>query len=181
MKFILLDRDGVINVDREDYIKNLMEFNFFPGTLDALFNFFSEGFDVFVFTNQACISKGLTTLNHVNDIHKFININIQPHFIKHFFICPHTDEMNCNCRKPKDGMIKELINNFPGYDLDACFVVGDNIRDLIPAFDNQLKRVLVKTGNGINAMNDKLLPNDTLIFENLYDFSISKWISSHEK
>ena len=108
-RVVFLDRDGVINQDSPDYIKNWAEFHFLPGSLTAIRNLTDKGFTPIVITNQSAVNRQLITAKRLADIHAKMIAAIRSRGgeIKDIFFCPHTPEESCNCRKPKPGLILE--------------------------------------------------------------------------
>ena len=106
-KVVFIDRDGVINRDSPDYIKTWSEFDFLPGSLDALAHLSKNECTVIIITNQSAIDRRLTSLQAVENIHERMRsvVSARGGEIRDIFFCPHTPEAQCECRKPKPGMI----------------------------------------------------------------------------
>src|SRR4051812_8525293 len=104
---IFLDRDGVINENRADHVKTWDEFSFIPGVLDSLRDLTETGLRIFVVTNQGAISRGLMTRETLNDIHNRMMMHVfeAGGEITHVYHCPHDGHEDCDCRKPKSGML----------------------------------------------------------------------------
>ncbi len=168
MKLIILDRDGVINFDSDQFIKNPEEWKPIPGSLEAIARLCQSDYRVVVATNQSGIGRGLfdmTTLNAIHDkMHKACAL--LGGRIDAIFFCPHTAESNCNCRKPKSGMIEEIAERY-NMDLHGVPVVGDSLRDLEAATRLGAKPFLVLTGKGIKTQAKGGLPEGTQIFPDL--------------
>lgn len=128
---ILLDRDGVINFDRVDYVKNWSEFQFRPGTLGALRSLYRAGREIYILTNQAGIGRGLYTAPTLLDMHLRMQLEIQRAggMIHGIVFCPHHPDDNCFCRKPLPGMFQIAAVKF-GIDLSRSFFIGDAWRDI---------------------------------------------------
>jgi D-glycero-D-manno-heptose 1,7-bisphosphate phosphatase len=109
MKLIILDRDGVINFDSVQFIKTPEEWKPIPGSLDAIARLSQMGYRVVVATNQSGVGRGLFDMATLNAIHdKMMKaVSAAGGRIDAIFICPHTNEQNCQCRKPKPGMFRE--------------------------------------------------------------------------
>ncbi|NKB62243.1 MAG: D-glycero-beta-D-manno-heptose 1,7-bisphosphate 7-phosphatase [Gammaproteobacteria bacterium] len=152
-KLIILDRDGVINQDSDLYIKKPDEWHAIPGSLEAIARLCRADYRVVVITNQSGISRGLYSLNTLNKIHqKMIDeIHVFGGELNAVFFCPHSDEVNCECRKPKPGLFLELAERLR-CDLDGVYAVGDSIRDLQAALLCGAAPVLVETGKGKTSM-----------------------------
>jgi len=152
-KVIFLDRDGVINRDSSNYVKNKSEFAFLPGSKTALKQLTLNGFTLFIITNQSIINRKIVTMSVVNDIHKKMKTAIEAEggIIKDIFLCPHTPEESCECRKPKPGLIHEAKIAYE-IDLKTSFMVGDSAKDIECGKNAGCRfTVLVKTGSGMIA------------------------------
>ena len=149
MKIVILDRDGVINQDNINHIKNPNEWIPIPESLEAIALLNQNDFAVALVTNQSGIGRGLFDIEALNNIHtKMISmVSEVGGSIDAIFYCPHTNEDNCECRKPKVGMLLEIQKRF-AVTLDGIPAVGDSLRDL-EAYNNvNAQPILVKTGNG---------------------------------
>jgi D-glycero-D-manno-heptose 1,7-bisphosphate phosphatase len=168
MKLIILDRDGVINIDSDEFIKSPDEWKPIPGSLDAIARLTQLGYHVVVATNQSGVGRGLfdmDTLNAIND--KMIkSVSHAGGRIDAVFFCPHTQADNCECRKPKAGMLTDIANRF-NTDTEGIPVVGDSLRDLQAAVAVGAQPLLVLTGKGKKTQADPDLPKHTRVFPNL--------------
>jgi len=168
MKLIILDRDGVINYDSDQFIKNPEEWKPIPGSLEAIARLNQEGYHVVVATNQSGIGRGLfdmATLNAIHDkMHK--SCALVGARIDAVFFCPHTSESNCGCRKPKAGMLEEIANRY-NTSLDGVPAVGDSLRDLQSAVTVGARPYLVLTGKGEKTKAAGGLPEGTQVFPDL--------------
>ena len=173
MKLVILDRDGVVNVDSANFIKNPNEWIALSGSLEAIALLNQSGYRVAVATNQSGIARGLfdmATLNAINDkMHRAL-VLIGGR-IDALFYCPHAADDHCNCRKPKTGMIEDIGRRF-SVDLTDVYGIGDSLRDLQAFADAGCKPILVRTGKGEETLAqgqlpDKNLPKNTLIFADL--------------
>jgi D-glycero-D-manno-heptose 1,7-bisphosphate phosphatase len=167
-KLIVLDRDGVINYDSDQFIKSPDEWRPIPGSLEAISRLNHAGFRVVVATNQSGLGRGLfdmATLIAINDkMHKAL-----AHLggrIDALFYCPHTADSACECRKPKPGMFTEIGNRF-GVDMTGVPCVGDSVRDLQCAAAVEAQPILVLTGKGEKTLRDGVFPANTIIFPDL--------------
>ncbi len=168
MKLVILDRDGVINIDSVNFIKNPNEWIAIPNSLEAIALLNQSGFRVAIATNQSGISRGLfdmATLNAINDkMHRALaQLGGR---IDAMFYCPHAADDNCTCRKPKTGMIVDIERRF-SVDLSEVFAVGDSLRDLQAFYDAGCKPILVRSGKGEETLANGNLPKGTLIFADL--------------
>ena len=167
-KLIVLDRDGVINYDSDQFIKSPDEWRPIPGSLEAISRLNHAGFRVVVATNQSGLGRGLfdmATLIAINDkMHKAL-----AHLggrIDALFYCPHTADSACECRKPKPGMFTEIGNRF-GVDMTGVPCVGDSVRDLQAAAAVEAQPILVLSGKGEKTLRDGVFPANTIIFPDL--------------
>lgn len=168
MKLIILDRDGVINHDSDQFIKSPDEWRLISGSLAAIATLTQWGYRVIVATNQSGIGRGLFDMDTLNSIHdKMVKAVAQEGGrIDAVFFCPHTNGDQCTCRKPQPGMLKEIAARY-NTDLAGVPVVGDSLRDLQAAVAVGAQPVLVLTGKGKQTANDPELPADTPIYPDL--------------
>lgn len=168
MKLVVLDRDGVINLDSDQYIKSPEEWKPIPGSLEAIARLTQAGFRVVVATNQAGLGRGLfdmATLNAMHDkMHKAVNQ--LGGRIDAVFFCPHAQDAGCACRKPKPGMLREIAARFD-LALAGVPVIGDSLRDLQAASAAGARPVLVLTGKGAQTLKSGGLPEGTEIHRDL--------------
>jgi D-glycero-D-manno-heptose 1,7-bisphosphate phosphatase len=168
MKLAILDRDGVINFDSDQYIKSPAEWRAIPGSIEAIARLSQNGYRIAVATNQAGIGRGLfdmATLNAIND--KMMEMVFrQGGRIDALFFCPHTALEQCGCRKPRTGMFEEIAARFHT-DLKGVPVVGDSLKDLQAAEQVGAQPILVLTGKGQKTREEGAMPKKTLVFENL--------------
>ena len=154
MRYIVfLDRDGVINKDSSEYIKNESEFEFIPKSPEAIALLTQNGFHVIVITNQSMIGRNMASQKTLDAIFKKMTDGVKQAGgnIKDIFFCPHTPEENCSCRKPKPGLILEAKKKYQ-IDLSCSCMVGDSTKDIECAVNAGCsKALLVKTGNGLEA------------------------------
>ncbi len=168
MKLIILDRDGVINHDSVQYIKSPEEWKPIAGSLEAIARLNQWGYRVVVATNQSGVGRGLFDMDTLNAIHeKMMRATAQAGGrIDAIFFCSHTDADQCDCRKPKPGMINEIAARY-NVSLAGVPVVGDSLRDLVAADAAGAQPILVLTGKGTKTADDPALPQDCLIFPDL--------------
>lgn len=170
MKPIVLDRDGVINLDSDAYIKSADEWIPIPGSIEAIAILSRAGFDVFIATNQSGIGRGLFTHQTLQEMHEKLSLLVTRAggSIAGIFFCPHSPENDCNCRKPRTGLLRQIEEKFSCNLADAYFI-GDSVRDIQAAVSFGCKPVLVKTGKGersIPKLHDLGL-DSFLVFEDL--------------
>ena len=168
MKLIILDRDGVINFDSDQFIKHPDEWKPIPGSLEAIARLTREGWRVVVATNQSGLARGLFEMATLNAIHAKMHkaVMVAGGRIEAVFYCPHSSEMGCACRKPKPGMYTEISTRYAS-DLKEVPVIGDSLRDLLAAVEIGAKPILVKSGKGVKTLAAGGLPHDILIYDNL--------------
>jgi D-glycero-D-manno-heptose 1,7-bisphosphate phosphatase len=168
MKLVILDRDGVINQDSDQFIKNTTEWKPIPGSLEAIAKLNHAGYRVVVASNQSGIGRGLFdmgALNAIND--KMYRVLAQVGGrIDALFYCPHAADANCDCRKPKPGMFIDIAQRF-NVDLAGVSSVGDSLRDLQAAATAGAQPMLVLTGKGARTRAAGGLPDGTPVFADL--------------
>ena len=162
MKLVILDRDGVINIDSANFIKNPNEWLPIAGSLEAI-----------ALLNQSGIARGLFDMVTLKSIHDKMHraLALVGGRIDALFYCPHAADDNCNCRKPKTGMIEDIGRRF-SIELNKVYGIGDAYRDLQAFADAGCKPILVRTGKGEETLAqaenaDKPLPKNTLVFADL--------------
>src|SRR6185437_1514810 len=149
MSTIFLDRDGVINENRSDYIKNWSEFCFLPGSKEAIANLTNAGYRIVVCTNQAGVAKGIIPIDTVEDIHHRMVAEVAEAggIIERVYYCPHGKDENCFCRKPRPGMLLRARDEL-GIDMNEAIFIGDSISDIHAALAAGVHPILVVTGLG---------------------------------
>ncbi len=168
MKLVILDRDGVINHDSDQYIKSPDEWKPIPGSLAAIARLNQAGYRVVVASNQSGVGRGLFETDTLMAIHdKMIRALAQVGGrLDAIFFCPHTNGDNCECRKPKPGMYKEIAARFNA-DLAGVPAIGDSMRDLQAAVAVGAQPMLVLTGKGRKTADDPDLPPGIPVFPDL--------------
>ena len=154
MKLIILDRDGVINEDSDNYIKTVDEFIPIPGSLQAIGKLTRAGYTIAVATNQSGIARGYYNFETLNDMHKKLDELLLPYHghIDKYFVCPHGPDDNCNCRKPKSGLFQQIVNHYR-LDISGVPSIGDSLRDIQAGQPYGTHAILVLTGKGIRTFN----------------------------
>jgi D-glycero-D-manno-heptose 1,7-bisphosphate phosphatase len=144
---VFLDRDGVINQNRDDYVKRWDEFAFLPGALDALRRLAQTPLLIIVVTNQSIINRGLASVQEVQDICRRMIEEIQNHGgrIDGVLMCPHRPDEGCNCRKPRPGLLLEAADRFH-LDLPQSYLIGDAMSDVEAGLNAGCRVLMVKTG-----------------------------------
>lgn len=151
-KAVFLDRDGVINENRIDYVKNTNELKIFDFVGSAITELKSMGFLVIVVTNQSAINRGLTTEKLVNEIHDEIQKYLKNYetVIDRFYFCPHKPNEKCNCRKPKPGLLEKAILEI-GIEPNKSWMIGDNDSDITAGIEVGCQTI--KLDNNFNLKN----------------------------
>lgn len=164
VKLIILDRDGVINEDSDAYIKSPEEWQPIPGSLGAIARLAKAGYRITVATNQSGVGRGLFDLDTLARIHGKMQLAVAAvgGRIDAVFFCPHSVDANCGCRKPKPGMIHEILHRFQVAPA-GVLVVGDSLRDLQAAASAGCQPVLVLSGKGRATMQAGGLPPTSLV------------------
>lgn len=150
---VFLDRDGVINEDSPSYVKSWNEFRFLPASLEALKQLHAHACPAIVITNQSMIGRKISSMGSLKEIHRNMNDVVKQHGgnIHDIFFCPHRPDEDCDCRKPKTGLILRAQVEHR-VDLSTACMVGDSEKDIECARNAGLRHaVLVQTGNGKRA------------------------------
>jgi D-glycero-D-manno-heptose 1,7-bisphosphate phosphatase len=148
-KLIILDRDGVINHDSEEYIKSPDEWHAISGSLAAIAELNRAGFQVVIATNQSGIARGYYDLVMLQQIHDKLTRELAAvgGHVDDIFFCPHHPDEKCHCRKPQPGMFFQIQEKYQVEFADVFFV-GDNYSDIQVAVEVGCKPILVLTGKG---------------------------------
>ena len=175
MNLVILDRDGVINEDSDQFIKSPEEWNPIPGSLEAIARLCRADYRVVIVTNQSGIARGLFSLDTLNRIHARMLEHIQRKggAIDAVMVCPHGPDDNCRCRKPLPGMLTDLAQRL-NINLQRVPVVGDSTRDLEAAHAAGALPVLVRTGKGaesVRRLSSHDLPPDLPVYDDLSAFT----------
>jgi len=172
MPIIILDRDGVINHDSDDYIKNASEWIAIEGSLKAIQRLYDAGYDICVATNQSGLGRGLFDIEALTTIHQKMldavaEVGGQIEMIAY---CPHHPDAQCSCRKPNTGLLAAINEQFP-LDPDTTWMVGDTAKDIVCAHRMGIRGALVLTGKGETELKKGVVSRETTpIFENLSGF-----------
>ena len=155
MTTIFLDRDGVINENRSDYVQSWNEFRFLPGSREAIAKLTRAGHRIIVCSNQAGVAKGCISPETVEDIHRHMLAEIQDvgGVIEKVYYCPHSKDANCNCRKPRPGMLLRASSEL-GLDMSDAVFIGDSITDIRAGQAAGIHTVLVLTGLGMEQFRE---------------------------
>lgn len=171
MKLIVLDRDGVINETRDDVIKEPQEFIPIEGSLEAIARLSQNDYRVIVITNQSGIAHGLLTVDDVSKVHAHLQqlvVSLGGR-IDAILFCPHAPDDDCSCRKPKPGMLHDLMQRL-NVELNGVPLVGDSLRDLQTAMVVGATPVLVRTGHGVSTLDENKHLDGIDVYDSLADF-----------
>ena len=168
MKLVILDRDGTINQDSDQYIKSPAEWKPIPGSLEAIARLTQGGWRIAVATNQSGIARGLFDMSTLNAIHTEMHraVGQAGGRIDAIFFCPHASDSNCECRKPRPGLLLEIASRF-GVELKGVPMIGDSLRDVAAAAAAGAQPWLVLTGNGGKTRDAGGLPAGTEVLADL--------------
>ena len=172
MKLVILDRDGVVNEDSDDYIKSVDEFHPYPNSVKAIGRLSQAGYLVAIATNQSGIGRGFYDRQTLEAMQAKLAQQLagEGGVIDYFTCCPHLPDDGCECRKPKPGMLIEIKNHYQLDSLDAIHFVGDSTSDLIAARAAGATPVLVRTGKGERTIAKGEELDGVDIFDDLNDF-----------
>lgn len=150
-KAIFLDRDGVINIDK-DYIYEIEKFEFIDGVFESLVYLQNIGYKLFIVTNQSGIGRGYYTLENFNILTSWMLEKLKEKniIIDEVQLCPHSPESNCTCRKPAIGMIESILKNNK-VDLSNSWLIGDKSSDIKCAINANIKNTIqVQSGKSFD-------------------------------
>lgn len=153
MSVIFLDRDGVINENRPDYVKSWSEFRFLPGAREAIAALTRAGHRIIVCTNQAGIARGSLAVETVHDIHYHMLTELHAYggHIEKIYYCPHGREAQCLCRKPRPGMLLRARDEL-ALDLSDALFIGDSMTDMQAGEAAGVRCIMVMTGLGAEQL-----------------------------
>lgn len=149
IKLVILDRDGVINQDSDEYVKSVDEWLPLPGSARAIARLCKAGYQVAVATNQSGLARGYFSLDDLNAMHEKMTalVDAEGGSFAHIAYCPHGPDDHCDCRKPLPGLIHQ-IEEALNVSAKGCYMVGDSLRDLQAGQAADMKAALVLTGKG---------------------------------
>ena len=164
MKTVILDRDGVINEDSDEYIKSAEEFIPISSSLDAIASLHRAGFRIAVASNQSGLGRSLFDEFALANIHHKLCSMAEAAggFVDGIFYCPHRPEDGCSCRKPGTGLLEQIEREY-SCSLRNCYFVGDSLKDIQAARAYGLKPVLVRTGNGAKTEQELLYDGSSAV------------------
>ena len=166
-KIIFLDRDGVINkkAKKAEYIRSWSEFEFLPGSIDAMKMLSRSGYRIFVITNQAGISRGAMTEDDLKVIHSNLKSELEKKGVRieKIYYCPHGWDDGCECRKPKPGMLFQAAREYD-LDLSESIFIGDDKRDLEAGLAAECRTLLVGPGESLlKLVKKKITDGEVLV------------------
>ncbi len=168
MKLVILDRDGVINRDSGDYVKTPEEWRPIPGSLEAIAKLHQAEWRIVVASNQSVIGRGLITLEALNQIQRKMDHALDElgARIDGLFFCPHAPAADCDCRKPKPGLLKDIERRLH-VKLTGVPFIGDTQKDIDAAQAVGARPLLVLTGKGKTTAKAPGFPRDVPVYKNL--------------
>lgn len=170
---IILDRDGVINEDSDEYIKSPDEWIPIPGSLAAIGSLYKAGYRICVATNQSGLARGYFDLQTLTEIHEKLHRAVAEDGGKIEWIayCPHLPDQHCDCRKPKTGLLQEINRRSP-LNVDTDWMIGDSATDLQSAQAFGIRSALVESGKGRRELEAGRVSRETTpVFKNLSAFA----------
>lgn len=175
MKLVILDRDGTINSDSDDFVKTPDEWLPLPGALEAIARLNHAGWHVVIASNQSGLGRGLFDVVSLNAMHAKMHklLALQGGRVDAVFYCPHTAEENCHCRKPQPGLFEQIGARF-GVQLSGVPTVGDSLRDVVAGAAAGCEPHLVLTGKSEKYRGmapPEGLPAGTLVHQDLSAFA----------
>jgi D-glycero-D-manno-heptose 1,7-bisphosphate phosphatase len=156
---LILDRDGVINLESAEFVKSAEEWQPLPGSIEAIGRLHRAGYTIAVASNQSGLARGLFDEPALDAMHAKMRALVADAggFVDTIVYCPHVPDAGCDCRKPRPGLLHQLARHYR-IELADVPVVGDSLRDLEAAVSVGARPILVRTGNG--AQTETRLPDD---------------------
>lgn len=166
--FVLLDRDGVINEDLPGSVLAESDFVLLPEVPEAIAMLNRKGYRVLVITNQACVGRDELSLDELNQIHESMlrDVRAAGGNIERIYVCTHADADDCDCRKPRPGLLTRAHREY-GFDAARTWMVGDTDRDVAAAISAGVRPALVRSGKDPAQW----LPDGVPVFDNLMHFA----------
>ncbi|SFX39756.1 D-glycero-beta-D-manno-heptose 1,7-bisphosphate 7-phosphatase [Marinospirillum alkaliphilum] len=167
-KILILDRDGVINEDSDAFVKNADEWIPLPGSIEAMARLYQAGWILAIATNQSGLARGKFTQQDLDDQHEKLLrlLHAAGGDVHHIAWCPHGPDDDCECRKPRPGLLHQ-ISLALNLNLEGALMVGDALRDLQAGQAVGCKAVLVRTGKGEKTLAAGEGLDDVLVVDNL--------------
>lgn len=175
LKLVILDRDGTLNAESDEFVKSPEEWQPLPGALEAIARLNHAGWHVVLATNQPGLGRGLFDVASLNAIHMKMHKALAAvgGRIDAVFYCPHCNDDHCRCAKPLPGLYQQIGERY-GVDLACVPAVGDRLRDLQAGAAAGCEPHLVLTGDGERYRGMPLppqCPEHTHVHENLAAFA----------
>ena len=152
MALIILDRDGVINQDSDQFVKTVDEFVFLDGSVEAIAALSKAGHKIYIATNQSGIARDYLNLETLDAMHNKLLIAVKNFggAVQGILFCPHVPDDSCDCRQPKPGLGGQILaeQELTSEELRTSIMISDSIRDLQVGDSKKLKQVFVTTGQG---------------------------------
>jgi len=161
IKAVFLDRDGIINKTRDDYVKTIQEFEILPNVAEAIRLLNNKNILVIIISNQSAVNRGLLSIETLNKIHKFLQLELSKtgSKINAIYYCPHKPDEFCNCRKPKPGLIFKAAQELK-INLDNSILIGDSQSDIEAAYNAGIKSILMKSDSNLLKVIESILKED---------------------
>ncbi|MDW7745363.1 D-glycero-beta-D-manno-heptose 1,7-bisphosphate 7-phosphatase [Halomonas sp.] len=171
-RLVILDRDGVINQDSDDYVKSLEEWIPYPAAIEAIARLNRAGWTVAVATNQSGISRGYYGVVVLEAMHERLRELVREAGgeIAYIAYCPHGPDDDCDCRKPLPGLLEEIREALTLDSLEGSWMVGDSLRDLQAGEPMGCRPVLVRTGKGRRTEEKGEGLDGAMVFDDLAAF-----------
>ncbi|MBU1863257.1 MAG: HAD family hydrolase [Candidatus Omnitrophica bacterium] len=149
-KTIFIDRDGVINRDLLGYVERWEDFDFLPGSLDALRVLTEAGFTIIIISNQAGVGDGVFTKEALDGVNNQMIREIENAggSVAGVYYCIHGKHAGCDCRKPKTGLFEQALKKNPDFQKEKTYFIGDKLSDIEAGKNFGFKTALVMTGYG---------------------------------
>jgi len=161
-KAVFLDRDGVINKNKDNYVKNMEELEFLPNIEKSIKELNKKKFLVIIITNQSAINRGLTSVTNVKMIHEQIQKHLKHNdaYFDDLYFCPHTPNENCFCRKPNPGLLLQAIEEH-NIDSKKSWMVGDRDSDILAGKKAGCKTILITPNFDLTNAVELIIKNDS--------------------
>lgn len=176
-KLVVLDRDGVINEDSDDYIRSLDEWRPVPGSIEAIAALSRAGYRIAVATNQSGLARGYFDEYALARMHAYMNELVEEAggSIDVVAWCPHGPAEGCDCRKPRPGLLDQIADTL-GIPVSGAWLVGDTVKDIEVARARDCRPILVRSGKGRASEKTLHEAGDTAVpvFDNLR--AAAEWI-----
>ena len=152
MRLLILDRDGVINEDSSEYVRSADEWRPLTGSIEAVAALSCAGYEVVVASNQSGLARGFFSLDELEGMHEKMAALVEAAGgrLGGVFYCPHHPDEDCDCRKPRTGLLEAIEREY-GISVAGCYFVGDSVKDVECAIAKGAVPLLVRTGNGVMA------------------------------